>query len=214
MQIQDLFTYILSEIPGCPDSQVIQAIRASAIELCVETHCWSDVLDPIPLQDGVSEYDVDAPNGARVVTVREVWTANQQLQPVDMIALQERVPNWQSATSSIPTYYNTTSEPSVLRVYPIPNSDAAAYLTIRAAFAPTLAATTLPDSMLNKYLETVVAGALSRLMFAPSKSWSNPQLAAYYSGEFSKGVVRAKTDTIHEKTQGSLTVKPIRFGYF
>lgn len=213
MQIEDLFSYILSEVPGVPDPVAIQAIRHSCIEFCVETHAWEEIQDPIQLIDGVSLYDIDVPAGARVVTVKSVWLGSRELRPVTMIELQTLIPNWQTSEGSVPSYYNIPQDPSVLRVYPIPRESTGHQMSVRAVYAPTLTTSSVPDSVINRYLEPVCSGALHRMMMAPGKGWSNPQLAVYHKAQFEDGVVRAKIDALHEKAQGTIKVKPVRFGF-
>ena len=212
MKIEALFPYILPDVPGAPDVTVEQALRLSAIEFCVKTTAWDEIQDPMTLIDEQNEYEVEVPTGSRVVVVKNVWAINRELKPVTMTELQRLIPNWQVAQSTLPTYYNAPRDQGSLTVYPIPNEAQGAEITIRACYAPTLSATTLPDAMINRYLEPIVSGAKARLMTAPGKGWSNPALSAYHQKQFDDGVVRAKIDVIHDKTQGVVAVKPIRFG--
>lgn len=213
MQISSLFSYLLSDVPGVPDPVAIQAIRQSCIEFCVETHAWEEVQDPVSLIDGVSTYDIDVPAGARAVTVKAIYMSGRELRPVSMVELQTLIPNWQSAQGSLPSYYNTTGDLGTVRVYPIPTESGGAQITVRAVYAPTLVTTSVPDQVINRYLEPIMSGALHRMMMAPGKGWSNPQLAVYHKAQFEEGVMRAKNDILHEKTQGSIKVKPVRFGF-
>lgn len=213
MQISALLPEILPDVPGVPDPVAIQAIRQSCIEFCVETHAWDEIQDPINLIDGVNLYDIDVPAGARVVTVKNIFMTNSELRPVSMVELQTVMPNWQTATGSLPAYYNTTGDLGTVRVYPTPSQSNGAQITVRAVYAPTLATLSVPDAVINRYLEPIMSGALHRLMMAPGKGWSNPQLAVYHKAQFDDGVVRAKIDILHEKTQGSIKVKPVRFGF-
>lgn len=211
MKIEALFPYILPDVPGAPDVTVKQALLHSAIEFCVETHAWNEISDPVVLVDGQRDYDIDAPNGARVVTLKNVWAANRELIAVSMSQLQDKMPNWQDATGSQPNYFNIPADLSVVRVYPIPTVSNGALLTFRAVYAPTIASVLLPDDLITRYLEPIISGAKHRLMLAPGKGWSNPQLAVYHRSRFEDGMVKAKIDVIHDKAQGSIRVRPVRF---
>lgn len=213
MKTEALFPYILPDVPGAPDITVGQALLLSMIEFCLKTNAWDEIQEPIALVDGQSEYEIETPTGARLVVVKNVWAINRELKPVTMTELQMLIPNWQEAQSTLPTCYNAPRDQGSLTVYPIPYGAEGAKLTIRAVYAPTLKATTLPDALINRYMEPIVSGAKARLMLAPGKSWSNPALAAYHQQQFDAGVIRAKTDVIHDKTQGVVRVKPIRFGF-
>jgi hypothetical protein len=213
MKIEVLFPYLLADVPGVPDVTAKQALLLSTIEFCVHTHAWDEIQDPVTLSDAVNEYDVDVPQDARVVAIKNIWTAAKELTPVTMSQLQQAVPNWQVATSNIPMYYNAPADLGSFRVYPIPTNAMGLAITLRAAYAPTLSAASVPDSVINRYLESIVSGAKYRLMATPGKGWSNAPLAAYHQQRFDEGVNRAKIDILHDKTQGSLKIKPVRFGF-
>lgn len=215
MKLDALLPYLLPDVPGVPDITALQALRLSLIEFCVQTHAWDEIQDPIPLEDGVNEYDLDVEQGARIAAIKNVWLADRAVTPISMEELERRLPNWQVATGTDPAYFNAPADQNSIRIYPIPEGVEAAgkTMTLRVAYAPTLVATTVPDSVINRYLEPIVSGAKHRLMVAPGKGWSNPQLAVYHQAEFDEGVQRAKIDILHDKVQGSLRVKPLRFGF-
>lgn len=213
MKLEALLFYVLPDVPGAPDVTVKQALLLSTIEFCVQTHAWDEIQDPIALEDGVNEYDIDVLQGSRVVAIKNIWAANRELRPVTMTELQQLVPNWQTATGSFPSYYNAPDDLGSFRVYPIPVDANGAEITLRATYAPTLTATSVPDAVLNRYLEPIISGAKHRLMVAPGKGWSNSELALYHKQQFDEGVIRAKIDILHDKTQGSVRVKPVRFGF-
>lgn len=212
MKLDAILPYLLPDVPAVPDITAKQALLMSAIEFCVQTHAWDEILDPLLVEHGVNEYDIEVAQGSRVAAVKSVWIANNELQPVTMPALQLRIPNWQTATGSVPAFYTAPVDNSTIKVYPIPENPVETYLTIRVAYAPTLSATSIPDSVINRYLEVLVAGAKHRLMMTPGKSWSNLQLAAVHKATFDDGIIRAKVDVLHDEVQGSIKVRPMRFG--
>lgn len=213
MKTEALFPYLLPDVPGVPDVTAKQALLLSTIEFCVLTHAWDEIQDQITLEDNVNSYDVDVLQGSRVVAVKNMWTNTQELRPVTMSELQRLIPNWQEATGSIPSYYNAPDDQGAFRIYPIPLASNGLQLTLRVAYAPTLTATSIPDAVVNRYLEPIISGAKHRLMVAPGKGWSNDKLAMYHKGQFDEGVLRAKIDIMHDKAQGTIKVKPVRFGF-
>lgn len=213
MKIEALLRYLLPDVPGVPDVTANQALLLSTIEFCVLTHAWDEIQDPVNLSDDENEYDIDVPQGARVVAIKNIWTTAGELTPVTMSRLQQLLPSWQIATGPVPSYYNAPDDLGSFRVYPIPTDAGGLGITLRAAYAPSLSATSVPDSVVNRYLETILCGAKHRLMATPGKGWSNAPLAVYHQQRFDDGVNRAKIDILHDKTQGSLKVKPVRFGF-
>lgn len=213
MKFEALLPYLLPDVPGVPDFTATQALRLASIEFCVNTHAWDAILDPIALEDGVNEYQVDAEPGARIVAVKDVWLQDRQLTPKTIEEISLLIPNWQSAQSAIPTFYTATSDLDYIQVYPIPIQPGGAAMTIRVVYAPSLSGTSIPDALATRYLEVLLSGAKARLMVSPGKGWSNPQLAAYHQTRFDSGVNSAKIDIMHDKVQGSVRVKPVRFGF-
>lgn len=209
----DLLPYILPEVSGAPSSLVEQSIMRAANDFCWETGVWNEIQDPVPVIDGVSEYDLEAPSGAQIVTVKSIWMVNRELVPVTMERLQEVIPNWQEAQGSDPAYYNCAQDYSTVRIYPIPMGANSAKMTIRAIYTPNQFGTTLPKFLVDTYLDEILAGAKSRLMVMPGKSWSNLQLASVNAVAFAEGIVRAKVFQAHDKVAGSVRVRPVRYGY-
>ena len=213
MKFEALFPYLLPDVPGVPDVTARQALLLASIDFCVNTQAWDAFLDPIKLIDGVNEYQLDTVPGARIVAVRDVWLPDRILLPKTIEEITQTIPNWQSAKSSIPTFYSATSDLDYIQVYPIPIEPGDTAMTIRVAYAPSLSGASIPDALATRYLETLLAGAKARLMVSPGKGWSNPQLAGYHQTKFDAGVQSAKIDIMHDKVQGSVRVKPVRFGF-
>lgn len=211
MNVTDLIPFILPETPGCPDALIKQNLVLSAIAFCVDTLAWCEIQDSLIVIDGQSELDVEVPTGARIVTVKDIWAANRRLRPVTMSQLFELIPNWQDARGSEPTYYNASTDWQTIRIFPIPLGANRARLRMSAAYAPTLAATTLPDEIVTKYHDGIVGGAKARLMAMQGKAWSNLQGAAVYQQQAESQIIKAKIDILHDRVQGSLSVRPHPF---
>jgi hypothetical protein len=213
MKLDDFFPYILPEVLGCPDPVLRNALRLTAFDFCNRTHSWTEISDPLPLIDGVKDYDLDVPTGAYAQTVRDVWLGSRRLKPVSMAQLQEWMPDWQTAAASEPVYYNLAVERGVLSVYPTPVNVGTRALVCRTVFVPTAAATVLPDFLGQDQLEVIAAGTKYRLMLMPGVTWSNPQLGAFYKTQFDAGVTDAQAEEAHDRVPGSLTVPARSFGF-
>lgn len=213
MKLDDFLPHLLPELPGCPDALVKQQLLFGIIEFCTETHAWNEIQDPITILDRQNEIDVETPRDARIVAVKDVWASNRKLRPVTMDQLFERIPNWQTAESTEPVYYNASVDYRTIRIFPSPIGQAGQRntLTMRVAYAPTMSATTFPDELGIKYWDHLQAGAKSRLMMVPGKSWTNLQMAAVYKQQFEDGILKAKISAIHDRVQGSVSVRPHPF---
>lgn len=213
MTPDQLLPYLLPEVPGCPDTLAKQTIMRTCNDFCWETGVWNEIQDPIAVRDNVNEYDLETPSGAQIVTVKSIWMVNRELVPVTMERLQELIPNWQEATGSDPAYYNSATDYSTVRIYPIPLGANGAMMTIRAIYTPDQFGTFIPNFLVDKFLDEILAGAKARLMIMPEKTWSNPQLAAVNQVMYSEGITRAKVFMAHDKVAGSPRVRPVRYGY-
>jgi len=207
-----LVRFLGADLPSCPDQLIELALTKAAIKLCRESHCWSEIQGPTPMADGQQEYSVDGPDDGVVVAVRNVWAPSRELLPKSMEWIQTKIPNWATATSTEPAYYNAAStDPDTIRLFPIPLETNGAALRVRVSFAPSVASTSLHETVVERYLETLLAGARYRLMLNPGKAWSNAQLAAYYKQEFDDGIANARGHVAHDYTPSTLVAQPRRF---
>lgn len=213
MELEAFFPYVLVDVPGCTDPLLRLQLVAAAGEFCRETLAWSDTLTPTPLVDGLRSYDLTAPAEAYVVTVRDVWVGNRRLRPVTMNALQDVMPNWVTSASNEPIYYNLASERSTLSVFPTPANVVDQALVVRAAFAPTPSAATLPDFLGQRFIEVMASGAKARLLAMAGTAWFNPPAAAYHQQIFANGMTQARIEEAHDRVQGTVTVRPRSFGF-
>lgn len=213
MKLDDFFPYVLPEVMGCPDPVLRNAVRMSVIEFCNASQAWSVISDPLALEEGVQDYEIETPVGAYAQTVRDVWMGSTRLQAITMAALQEVLPNWQTAQGSEPIYYNQAQERGSIRVFPIPTNVHGQELVMRVVFQPTLTTNTVPDWLGQDQMETIAAGAKYRLLLIPGQAWSNPNLGAYYKSQFDNSVTNARIEEAHERVPGSITVSPRSFGY-
>lgn len=204
--------FVATEVIGCPDPTINQALLLTAIEFCRETKAWTEAQDPLPLVDGVSEYEMDTPIGALVQTVRDVWIGSRRLQPVAMVELQSVMPDWRTAQGSEPSHYNLAGELPLLKVYPTPASPSQS-MVVRASYVPKMAATTLPDFLGNRHLEAIASGAKSRLLAMPGVAWANPELAMYHRAHFDKAILSTRIEEAHDRVPGTIRVQPRSFGF-
>lgn len=214
MQTDAFLPFLLADVPACPDVTAKQALVLAAIEFCRETQSWDEIQDPLTLVDGVNSYELDAPPGGQVNTVLQVWASNRELAPVTMGKLVELIPNWQEAKGSEAIYYLGDQDWKSIRIYPIPLDPQGQRITVRATYQPLITATSLPDYLASIYMDAILAGTKARLMSQPGRQWTNHKLAADYRAAFDAAVIQSRIDILHERVQGSITVRPRRLGYF
>lgn len=212
MLIDDLCKFARLELPGIMDEIIVQAIAQTANDFCTQTSVWDEIQDPIPLFDGNPQYDLSGPTDAFILTLKNVWAADRELEAKTMNEISALIPNWQSAQSSQPQYFNAARDYESIIVFPTPMSANRAKLTFRAIYAPKRTATSLPDFLVDNFFDALMAGAKFRLMAMGNVGWANPQLAVANKQFYDNAVVQARIDQIHDRVPGSIRVRPVRFG--
>lgn len=212
MQIDDLVHYVRLELPGVMDVIIVQAMAATAMDFCEHTRVWDEIQDPVALMDGVSQYDMEGPTGARVLTIANVWAADRELVAVTMAELVRHLPNWQTAQGSQPVYYNAARDLKAITVYPTPMGANKALLTLKAQYAPKRTATTLPDFLGDDHHDALVAGTKARLMVQVNVPWSNPAAGLMHQQFYDQAVSQARINQLHEQVPATIRVRPVRFG--
>ena len=216
MKIEDLYPYVLADLPGCPDETLRQAFVMTAIDFCQKTHAWNEIADAVQLVDGVSDYDIDYHSGAIAETVLGVWCGNQELVPKTISELNDELPDWETAVSTRPLYYNSPADWGSIRVFPRPSGLADLLprptITLRGVFIPRMTATDLPNFMADRFLDCITAGVRGRLMMQPRKTWTDAQLGAYFKGQYEELRTDARITVLADRVPGVTRVRPVRFG--
>lgn len=183
---------ILPFARNCPDPVIENAIRGATIEFCEKTEIWQVELDPVSAVAGQYAYDLEAPLGS---AVRRILTITDELgyslEPVTSGLLDQRNPDWR-VTPSRPQFYIKRDEELQIWLAPPPaNSRTNAYL-IRAILVPTISSSSCSNVVMNNFRDTIVNGAIARLLSMPDKDWSNFKTAAVHFGLFRDQLVEAE----------------------
>lgn len=210
MQIADFVKYLVPELRACPDEMLRVHLVQSVQALCQKAHVWRELQDPTPLQDGVRDYQPDLPPGARIVNVESIHCGPRPLTPLTRSELSWRLPDWETAAGSSPSFYVGGNDWGSIDVYPLPVMPTES-LSIRAEYEPLIGATSLPDFLLQRYQDEISMGVKSRAMVMPGTPWTNIELGEYWRARFESAVADAAIKMLHERSSGSITVKPRRF---
>lgn len=211
MKLEDFIPFVSAELPSCPSQLIINETLLKAIDFCTKTHAWTETQDATPLIDSVSDYDVDVPPGARLVTVKSVKIDGRKLDPVTEAWLESYEQSYATARAVAPVQYNAPFQRDIITVYPTPSSPTQS-IVITGVYTPTITSTTIPDFIVNEYLEAFSAGVKSALMLKAGQQWSNPQQGVMYARDYEIGRNNARIEVLHDRVKSSLTVRPVRFG--
>lgn len=187
---ETLLPEILPMVPGCPDSLIQNNIRAAVVELCVRASVYQQELDPLTTVANIYEYDLEAPSGTSVQKILWVTHAGVDLEPITSSLLEQRIPKWRTE-AGVPEYFLQQTS-SLFSLAPVPAATAISSTVIRAVLKPSHSSTACDDDVMNDYRDTIINGALFRLLRIPNKDWSDIQGASVYGQLFNQGVEDAE----------------------
>lgn len=192
-----LLPEILPMVDGCPDTLVETTIRSAAIEFCERTGAYQSELDPITTVANIYEYDLEAPTGTTIHKIMWVTFDGKDLEPISTALLEQRKPKWrESGYGGDPEYYIKQSK-SIFWMVPVPSATAASSTIVRAQLKPTHSSNTCDEQIMDEHRDSIVNGALFRLLRMPGKAWSDIQGAQIYASLFENAVVEAERRARH-----------------
>lgn len=204
---ESLLPDIIPMVPGCPDTLIETNIRAAVIELCEKSGIYQAELDPVTTVANIYEYDLEAPSGTAVHKIMWAVHDGNDLEPVSTNLLEQRLPNWRdSANAGTPEYYVKQSQ-SLFWLVPVPQATMASSTVLRVQLKPTHTSTTCDNDVMNDYRDTIVNGALFRLLRLPSKDWTDYTGAQVYGSLFAEGIQAAERRARHADSGVARKVK-------
>lgn len=223
----DKFYHLIRpHVHGCPLSYVDSALRASAIEFCEKSHIWNEEAICGDLIGGERVYKYNYKNdGVSIVApinliLRETIPADSQseerivdhhVKNVNLQDVERYSPNWLQAEADWPTRYYMQDSNTFVFVER-PTGDKWGTIHTLNIVKPSQVATGLPEILYEEWAETIVAGALVRLLSMASRAWGNMQLVSYYRSQFREGISRAREKVMKSYTiqTKSIVAKPFR----
>lgn len=179
-----------------PEIGVFQ-LRKALIEFCERSHVWQHTLS-IDAQEGVSDYPIEVPAGARFIAVSEIEVNGCRMRADGRdfrIACACRGLRVEDETLWV-TSQNQDEEQAIL---------------VRVAVKPTQEACEFPEFLYQDWSDVIVDGAASRCFTIPKSSWTSAALATFYTKRFLVGITRAKNARVMRKVTGPLRMRGERF---
>jgi hypothetical protein len=215
------FTSFLSEVMpivnGCPSPMAINAVRDATLEFCRKTRYWQHDLTPFASVADQETYTLTPPTNTIIVGIIKNIPENLPAVSFNGVTIAEAhgyLPaEHESDSASTPEgyYLSIIGNEYTIRPYPIVNEDVADAFEVKVALAPSRTATGCDDRIYTDHVETIAAGALSRLLLIPQKPWTNPGLAQMKGAEFRRGCGSARITVSKNFTNASLSVRPRSF---
>ncbi len=194
---ESLLPEIIPMVPGCPDTFIENSIRSAIIELCEKAAVYQQELDPITTVANIYEYDFEPPSQTSVHKILWVTHDGKDLEPISTSLIEQRRPDWRKSDYyGKPEYYIKQSQ-SLFWLVPVPSETKVSSTIMRAQLKPTHASTACNTEVMDDYRDTIVNGALFRLLRTPSKEWTDYNGAQVYASMFAQGIAEADRKARH-----------------
>lgn len=199
------FPKLMVQLMDCPEPVAIDAIRDACIEFC-STSLWLTYdMAAGDIVAGTATYALSPPADTTPVVVTDAWVQGRRITPTSEELLTSWGDDWRDRNGTPFAFLQYS--PTIVTLYPKPDTSITAGLKIQIATRPTQASTTVADSILEYWNETIVAGALARLYTHAGRSYSNPQAAPAQYARFMSGVNDAKAQRQRGLTRGPIRVQ-------
>lgn len=162
--LESLLPFVQPQLKRCPDETAVFALRQAAIELCERTLVWRQQQEPITSIADTTRYAYQLDSNARMHRLMSVTVAGEQIRLLG--ADQGRVAN---IVKPAETYAYGLIDGFEIR--PAPAADLA--IVTEGALLPTLAATTLPTEIAERYGRQLAHGALWQLYGHTDREYGN-----------------------------------------
>lgn len=194
----DFYDLVMPELPGCPLVVADNALRQSAISFCEQALAWRWDHPGIPVVAGTATYPFTPPAGAAVHGIIHAALDGRKITS-NTGESDIGVASWRDQ-SGTPAYILGGPAAATL----VPNPDAAGILAMTVALKPSSSSAGIDDTQFNEYRDTIIHGALARLMLSPKKPYTHAQLAAYHQQQFSIGTAAAGLRVARSYTRAPL----------
>jgi hypothetical protein len=194
---------------GIPEIVITNAIRNACIEFCDRSDwlLYTPIKQDIIANQAVYDLTLDVPTDTTVARVQSAWIYDLPLIPKTEDELRQIYNfDWRQQVGR-PMYY-TQYDPNNITLVPIPTVATSQTLALLLVLRPTRASTTVDDTIYERWLDVIAAGAKSRLYEIPGVQSENLQLAGSYKAIFNAGVDKAIAERTRGLTRRAMRVRP------
>lgn len=184
MKFIDCISKFAHLAPGCPEPELVDALRFAVIEFCERTHILTEWVEKTA---GNLEFDTTGQAGRVPVALFDAYVDGKQadIHHLNAASLAD-------VTSERPAVtYRDSMLATTLAITPAPSPSAAVRLL--ASFAPHPDANEYPDHLWTMKREALRAGALARLLSEPGTKYGSEGMAAKYRADFEAAMEKAAT---------------------
>lgn len=206
-QLQEFMQYVLPYTPGCTDPLAEQYIRDVCIDFCVGSSIAQFTVDPIDVQAGQVEYDIDTPTGSETSLI---LAASYNGVPLSIEKTGDSVFMGAALPIGTPNALMQAAT-NIFTLNSTPQFDAPGAIQMLVATKPTRTATSVADVLLE-YAYEIGLGVVGRLLLIPGHEFSAPQLAAAYTATYSTAKFAARIRAERSFGAAPTRARPRAFG--
>ncbi len=182
---------VLPDLTGLtPGNAALKFIRDGAIALCERVNVWIIDHPPIDIVALTDTYALAPGANMEVVVPTHVMVNSVSVDPANEDDLDADLGDtWRNGNLVPgPAIAYLIPDEAHIRIVPQPDAGITGGLVMKVAVKPTVSASTVDDRLYNRqsYRNAVTAWAKHCAMLSPKKPYTNPNLAAYWLGEFNR----------------------------
>lgn len=205
MKYSDLFVYVLSEVPSCPEFTAERAIRDTCIDFCARTDVYRAEPLSLIVTRGITDYELDSPTGTEPNHVQAILRAGR---PLMALPYNDTYMRTELSDFGPPSYFSQADN-SLVMIGPKP--EGRELLKVLYTLKPTQSSTSIPDTIGIEHRETLVSGALFRLQMMGGQPWMDPAAAGANRQLYEDGVAAAIRQAKYGHHGASLTIHSREF---
>lgn len=215
-KIDTLIPKVKREVPNCPRAVMLDEIRNTIIDFCINTDIYVQDLTPFLTIQNINQYEsdnLDIPAGAELNHILDIYrSSSPSTTPLSKKSLTPLEAKSQIGGVSIFNFYGagrikyyTQKDQETILFAPTPEENETLYVLY--SLKPTHTATTVPSIIINEYKEVIIHGALYRLQMMKDSPWTDLQAADINKRMYDKGEALAVRKSKYGGVGAPLTVK-------
>ena len=177
--LADFMEHVLPYVAGCSYPLAELHIRNVCVDFCTHAPVVQVRLDPIDVEEGRTEYDLDTPSGT-VTTL--ILQAAYNERPLAIYKTGD-IADSLTERPGEPLAIKQAAE-NLFTLDSVPQVDAPQAIRVLVATKPTRTASSVADVLLNDYAHDIAQGVVGRLMLIPGHEFSNPAIAPLYEMKY------------------------------
>lgn len=200
----DFYPFVLPEVSGCALPTVDHHLRLAARDFCQRTGCWHEWADAITADGLTNRFDYDM-SATQQELVRIERAVRNDCDKLDVRDERGGLPgDWATGDTDRRYAMDTLVHFDACQFAVFPKPCASDTIRVEMVFKPSMAATQVPDVLVNSYADEVSKGAKKTLLGMRAREWTDLVQAGRYAGEFESAIHRVANRAWSRTERGRL----------